>query len=481
MQQLSAANPPSLAVVGGGVAGLAAAVAAAEQGLRVELFESQRRLGGRAGSFRDPKLGKLVDFGQHVSLGCCTNLADFCRRTGTADCFVRQRRMHFIGPQGTRHDLAAAPFLPAPLHLGPAFARLGFLGWKDRWRIARTMGRLARLPAQAAEEQVAIGRWLREQGESTLAIKRFWSLVLSSALGEQLDRASVAASRKIFRDGFLGSRRAYELELPRVPLGEIFHRRALAWLAERNVPVHLGCRIRSLPGDSRRMRAVLLPDGSERRFDFFVVAVPWQKIGGLFPSEVLDAVPALALAGRIEAAAITSIHFWFDRPITRLPNAALVDRLGHWVFAPPAEDSTSEARASGYYYQVVISASDELVQRGSEEVIRQVSDELAAIWPAVREARLLHRRMVTQPRAVFSVRPGVDALRPPQATSIENLMLAGDWTATGWPATMEGAVRSGYLATEAVLRALGIDRPILVADLPHGRLARWLLGADARE
>ena len=342
------------------------------------------------------------------------------------------------------------------------------------------MRRLARFPQGAAEEEVTIGRWLREQGESSVAIERFWSLILTSALGEKLDRASLAASRKVFCDGFLGSRRAYELELPRVPLDEIFHRRALAWLAGRNVPVHRGCRIRGVRGDSRRIRAILLPDGSARRFDFFVFAVPWQKVSGLFPPELLDAVPALERAGRIEAAAITAIHFWFDRPITPLPNAVLVDRLGHWLFARPADNATSEAPSSGHYYQVVISASDELIKRKREEVIRQVWDELAAIWPAAGKARLLHRRMVTQPRAVFSVRPGIDALRPLQATPIENLMLAGDWTATGWPATMEGAVRSGYSATEAILRVLGTDRSILVADLPHGRLARWLLGSDAR-
>jgi len=449
------AGTPRVAVVGGGLAGLAAAVAAAEAGLDVELFEARRRLGGRAGSFRDPHCGELVDRCQHVAMGCCTNLADLCRRTGLADGFRRYRRLHFIGPGGSRHDLAGCRLLPAPLHLVPGLLRLGYLGLRDRLRILRTMTRLARLDPGGSTPDATIGPWLREQGESDRAIERFWSVVLVSALSERPERASLAAARKVFVDGFLSSRRAYELEVPQQPLEEIFDRRLGAWLTERNVVLHRGTRIKQIAGDRQRAEAVELADGSRRRFDGFVAAVPWRNVRALFAESMLEALPGLNAVDRIEPAPITAVHLWFDRPITPLPHAVLVGRLGQWVFprTPPAGDPA--ASPPGFYYQVVISASHGLKDRDREEVIGQVHDELGAIWPAAREAQLLRSRMVTHPEAVFSVTPGIDRLRPKQQTPIANLALAGDWTATGWPATMEGAVRSGYLAAEAIRKSLG--------------------------
>ncbi|HUT10407.1 MAG TPA: NAD(P)-binding protein, partial [Thermoguttaceae bacterium] len=212
---------PSVAVVGGGLAGMAAAVAAAEGGLRVELFEQTKSLGGRAGSFRDGRTGLTVDFCQHVSMGCCTMLADFCRRIDAADCFRRDRRLHFFSPEGKQHDFAAAAWLPAPWHLLPGILRLKYLTLGERWGILRALRRLTR-DAAGGRPAETVGAWLRRHGQSQRAIERFWSVVLVSALSETIDRASLSAARKVFLDGFLASRRAYELAVPTVPLGEIF-------------------------------------------------------------------------------------------------------------------------------------------------------------------------------------------------------------------------------------------------------------------
>ena len=217
-----------MAVVGGGLAGLAAAAALAERGVRVELFEARRQLAGRAGSFRDPATGELVDHCQHVSMGCCTNLADFCRRTGIADCFRRDSRLHFFAPDGRRYDLAANRWLPAPLHLAPSFLRLGYLTLGERLAIARALWKLARMPRcitthtmtaadqlsaskgewsmPATEPFTTAGEWLRRNGQSEQSIKLFWEPVLISALGESLERAGPAYARKVFVDGFMVSR-----------------------------------------------------------------------------------------------------------------------------------------------------------------------------------------------------------------------------------------------------------------------------------
>ena len=465
---------PRVAVIGGGISGLAAAVAAAENGLSVEVFESRRKLGGRAGSFRDRVSDQPVDYCQHVAMGCCTHLADFCRRIGAADCFSRQRRLHFVGPTGTRHDFAAARLLPAPLHLFPGLMRLGYLSLAERLRIVRTIGRLAREEPSGDDPGETIGRWLHGQGESARALSRFWSVVLVSALGETLDRASLPAARKVFVDGFFASARAYELEVPNVPLQEIFDRRAGQWLERHGVVLHRGTRIDRIDGDSRRATALVTATDNRSEFDFYVVALPWRRVRSVFAPQMLDALPELDGVDRIESAAITAVHLWFDRPITRLPNAVLVERLSQWVFNHGPTQPSSGMPTPAHRYQVVVSASGELCHRGRRSVVDEVCGELREIWPAARDAKLLNWRISTNREAVFSVRPGVDRHRPGQSTSIENLMLAGDWTNTGWPATMEGAVRSGYLAIEAIQTALGRDARLLAADLPRGWLARRL-------
>jgi squalene-associated FAD-dependent desaturase len=488
-----------VAVIGGGLAGLAAAAALSRRGLDVELLEAQGHLGGRAGSFRDPHSGRWIDLCQHVAMGCCTNLADFCRRTGIADCFTRHRRLHFFGPDGRRCEFAASRLLPAPLHLVPGLLRLRFLSLGERLGILRTMGRLARLPAAAPADEVTVGQWLRQQGQSDRTVDQFWSVVLASALSETPDRASLDAARKVFVDGFLASRGAHEVLVPRVPLAEIYDRRLRAWMDVQGVAVRLGARVRQIDGDARGVREVVLADGSRRPCDACVVAVPWRRIRGLLAPAILVAIPSLENVEQIEPAAITAVHLWFDRAITRLPHAVLVGRLSQWLFnhgqaedsrpgrtsrlprsvpSPPAPLPQAGEGSSGHYYQVVISAAHALAGRNREEIAGQVVAELKAVFPAAQDARVLQRRVVTNPAAVFSVRPGVEALRPAQATAVPNLALAGDWTATGWPATMESAVRSGYLAAEAILCALGRGERLLVPDLPRARLTRWLCRDD---
>ena len=496
------AGASRVAVVGGGLAGLAASVALARRGLRVELFEAMRHLGGRAGSFLDPQTGQQVDHCQHVAMGCCTNLAHFCRTTGIDDCFTRHRRLHFFGPDGRRSDFAAVGWLPAPLHLLPGLLRLKYLNWRERLGILRAMGRLARLRLAEDTRDTTVGDWLRAQGQTEQAIERFWSPVLLSALSETPDRASLAAARKVFLDGFLGARRAYEVEVPNLPLGEIYDRRLAEWLAANGVAVHLGARVRQIDGDAQSARQLVLADGTRRPFERFVVAVPWHKVRSVLSPAILDALPGLAGVEQIQPAAITAVHLWLDRPVTSLLHAVLVGRLSQWLFnhgrqpplpaagkkgiSPisatrrPSSPSDAERKWDSspffHYYQVVISASHAVGGGDREQVAARVLDELKSLWPAARAATLLHHRIVTNPAAVFSVRPGLDALRPPQETPIRNLALAGDWTATGWPATMEGAVRSGYLAAEAVLRDLGLGQGVLVPDLPRATLARWLFG-----
>jgi squalene-associated FAD-dependent desaturase len=466
--------PPNVAVIGGGLAGLAAAVALASSGARVKLFESRRSLGGRAASFRDPATGEMVDHCQHVSMGCCTNLADFCRRTGIAELFRRDRVLHFIGPEGRHYPLQATRWLPAPLHLMPGFWKLKYLTISDRLRIAGALWKLMRSPIVDDPHGPTVGAWLERQGQSSTAIERFWSVILVSALGEELNRASLFAARKVIVDGFLAAREAYTVEVPEAPLSMLYGQRLERWFAAHGVELHLNAPVRQVALDGKPV--VTRVDGQEIRADYAIIALPWSKLADLVAAEIASQWPWLHEISHLEAAPITGVHLWFDRPIMAWPHAVLVGRLSQWVFSRGALDTTDTR--SGHYYQIVISASRPLAGRDRKEIVAEVCGDLAAIWPAAAQAKLLQARVVTEQEAVFSVRPGFNQLRPAQETSTPGVLVAGDWTSTGWPSTMESAVRSGYLAAESVLKAAGRPQSFLVPDLPRGFLASRLIANE---
>jgi squalene-associated FAD-dependent desaturase len=452
-----------VAVVGGGLAGLAAAAALADAGVRVVLLESRRHVGGRAASFEDPVADGLVDACQHVAMGCCTNFLDFCRRAGIAGSLRRDRTLWFIDTAGRRSACTPSRLLPAPLHLAPLLFGMRYLSLRERIALAVGMLRLTRLrPATPAVDQTAL-RWLEQIGQPANVIRLFWQPVLESALGESIDLVSVVAARKVAVDGFLAHRDAAELHVPTEPLGRLFGERVAGWLAARGVDLRTGVAAtgveRAGSGELVGIRhaAGLVPCSAA------ITAVPWRQTARLMPELVPAAADSLA------GSPITAVHLWFDRQVVDLPHAVLVGRVSQWVFR------ADDAAAPGYC-QVVISASRGLFAGDRERLLATVVAELKEVFPAGREAELVASRVVTDPTAVLSVRPGVDAVRPRPTTVVPGLFRAGDWTATGWPSTMEGAVRSGRLAAEAVGRYLG--RPVagLAADLPKNLLVRLLGG-----
>ena len=220
----------SVAIVGGGLAGMAAAAALCDAGVKVEIFEQSNRLGGRASSFEEAWNGQFIDQCQHVAMGCCTSFLDFCRRTGVADCFQRHKTYHFIGPDGAKSDLSAVNWLPAPFHLLPGLWRLKYLSWGERFKIICAMRKLIHLKNTKENDAETIGAWFRREGQSDAAIERFWSVVLTGALSETVDYASVTGAKKVFADGFCSSRQGYELITPRFLMGSIFDQGVDDWL-----------------------------------------------------------------------------------------------------------------------------------------------------------------------------------------------------------------------------------------------------------
>jgi squalene-associated FAD-dependent desaturase len=454
-----------IAVVGGGLAGLAAGCALAGSGFRVTLFERRPYLGGRASSYQHPGTGEVVDNCQHVLLGCCTNLIQFYERLGVESKIRWFDRLTFLEPGG-RASVIAQSKLPAPFHNAPAFLRAACLDFSDKLAIAMAMAALA--PAAPRDSGDSFLRWLQRHGQTEKAIERFWKPVLVSALNEELDRVSVPYAAQVVRESFLKSAAAGRMGVPTVPLTELYSV-AGEYITARGGEIRLRCGVESFLPEPDKVR--LRVSGEEAIFDFVVLAVPFDVLSRMLP-ESSAADPLRQVLARFETSPITGIHLWFDRQITDLDHAVLLDRTIQWMFHKSKLLGRNE-NGTGSYVELVVSSSKALVEKSRAEIIDLALAELREFFPGARDANLVKSTVIKEVHATYSPRPGVDVYRPHPATVWPGVFLAGDWTTTGWPATMEGAVRSGYLAAESVARFAGIrDSSFLLPDLPAAGFMR---------
>jgi squalene-associated FAD-dependent desaturase len=454
-------------VIGGGLAGLSAGVALAEAGWRVRLFEQRPFLGGRATSYVLPN-GEHVDNCQHVTLGCCTNLDDFYRRVGSADKVKYFDRLVFMDPQGRVGEMEAG-ILPAPFHMLGSFANFAPLTFADKRCIGWAMLDILRAQGHTADLNEAGGismlEWLRRRKQTTGAIERFWRVVLVSALDEELDRTDARYGVDVFWKAFVSNRTGYRMGIPTVPLAELYDG-CKAEIEKRGGEVTLRSPLRKIHMSNGAVENVEFDGGRVESADAYVFALPHELLLELLPEEAKEREPAFQQLGKIKVSPITGVHFWFDREVTKEPFVTLLDTTTQWIFnktllyGPKAGNNEK-----GQYLQLVISASYDLLSKSRQEIIDLCLKEVKLVFPEARNANLVKATVIKETAATFSPEPGVDRLRPNQQTRIDGMFLAGDWTKTGWPATMEGAVRSGYLAAEAVLRAAGKPRSFLQADL----------------
>jgi squalene-associated FAD-dependent desaturase len=462
-------TPSSVAVAGGGLAGLAAACALAHSGFRVSIFERRPYLGGRASSYEHPGTGEVVDNCQHVLFRVCTSLVDFYRRIGVEDKIHWFDEMTFVEPGGRTSVMRASP-LPAPLHTAPSFLRFPFLSAKDKIVISRAIAALT-LTSQPDTGRSFL-EWCHQHGQTENAIQRFWKPILVSALSEDLDLISISYAAQVVRES-MKSPEARNMGVPSIPLTELYN------AAADYIRAHGGeIRFRnSLETFSPQPSQVRVRVGeAEELFAYLVLALPFDGLDRVLPQSP-EAAPLREKIRHFESSPITGIHLWFDRQISDLDHAVLLDRTIQWMFhksrllAP--RGGAAKAESSGSYIELVVSASKSLIDKSRAEIVDLVLKEVREFFPAARAANLVKSTVIKEVHATYSPRPGIDAYRPQQATAWPRVFLAGDWTATGWPATMEGAVRSGYLAAEALTRAAGIKgKEFLVPDLPAAGLMR---------
>jgi squalene-associated FAD-dependent desaturase len=463
-------DSPTVAIAGGGLAGLAAGCALAEAGFRVSLFERRPYLGGRASSYQHPGTGEIVDNCQHVLLGCCTNLLDFYKRAGVQDKIRWYEKLTFLEPGGRASEISPSA-LPAPLHTAPAFLRAQCLNFRDKLGISRAMAALA--PAAPQDRGESFLDWLKRHGQTERAIDRFWKTILVSALNEDLDRVSVPYAAQVVRESFLKSAAAGRMGIPTVPLTELYGT-AGDYICGRGGDIQLRAGVEAFRADASKV--IVKAGGQELQFDYFVMAVSYDVAGRMLPEDPLSSTLAAAL-GHFSSSPITGIHLWFDRQISDLDHAVLLDRTIQWMFHKSRliesrkenEKSRDDSNSNGSYVELVVSCSRSLVEKSKPEIVEMAVKEAQEFFPAAREAKLLKSTVIKEVHATYSAGPGIDEYRPQPQTAWPRVFLAGDWTATGWPATMEGAVRSGYLAAEALVRSTGSNANFLVADLaPSG-------------
>lgn len=455
-------------MIGGGLAGLSAGVALAEAGWQVRLFERRPYLGGRATSYVLPD-GEHVDNCQHVTLGCCTNLDDFYRRVGAEGKIKYFDRLLFQDSQG-RIGTMEAGLLPAPLHMTGSFLTFAPLSMADKRSIASALLDILRGKGHTADLDepggISMKEWLQRRKQTKGAIERFWRVVLVSALDEELENTDARFGVDVFWKGFLCNRTGYRMGVPVVPLAELYDG-CKAEIEKRGGEVNFRMPVRAICFDDDGVASVEFDGERRESADAYVFAVPHEALAELLPAEAMEKEPSLAHLDKIRVSPITGVHFWFDREVMQEPFVTLLDTTTQWVFNKTAlYGEANGSKGTGQHLQLVISASYDLLQKPRQEIIDLCLTELRKALPAAKDANLVKATVIKEAAATFSPQPGVDRWRPRQETSVKKMFLAGDWTATGWPATMEGAVRSGYLAAEAVLRATGMPRTIVRPDLP---------------
>jgi zeta-carotene desaturase len=459
----------TVAIVGAGVAGMSAACALAEAGFRVLLIERRNYLGGRASSYLHPGVNEIIDNCQHALFGCCTNLMGFYRRIGAAERIHWTSAMTMIEPGGKRSQLGPSP-LPAPMHGLPKLLSASAFSRQDKISLARAFSAIM-LPGAMKHSDESLGDWLRRHKQSEGALNRFWRLVIASALNAEIDTIAFHYAAKVIRELFLNSAEAGSMGMSTVPLSELYAP-VPVFLEERGGSVHFNTHVEGAAWSEAQAQWTIQTRTGDFAADSLVLALPFEAMSKLLPTMPANegAAKLAAQIGQHVHWPICSVHLWFDREITDLEHAVLLDREVHWMY----NQSRLQTGRGGHYIELVVSATRAFAALERKEAIDLALKELAEFFPLVREAKLEKVALIKEVRATFGVHPGVDAARPFTDAPWPHCYLAGDWIATGWPSTMESAARSGHLAAEELAREAGKPLRCFEADLKPKGMMRFL-------
>jgi squalene-associated FAD-dependent desaturase len=453
-------------VVGGGFAGLAAGVALAQAGRRVRLLEQKPHLGGRACSFLDPATGSVVDNGQHLFMGCYHQTIEFLKTIGTLDRvrFQPGLSVKFLESDGGLSALEC-PRLPAPWHLLVGVLRSGSFKWSEKFEVLRIRAALGRRGnSPNGHRNLTVDEWLKGLGQSETLRRNFWNLICIAAMNEDPRIASAALFERVLKLALFSSSRDSCLGIARVGLSDCYTSAAAEFIAAHGGRVELNRNVTGLLVSAGVCEGVTLAGGEKVQAQTVLSAAPWNKFTSLLPGDLLRSEPFFTRILSLRPAPIISINLWFDRPVTDLEFVGLRGTTIQWLFnksrilvdpgRAPLDSGLRNPESRLSYISLVLSGAREHIGRPKEDLLAMAMRELQGLLPAAKQAKLVHSLVVKERFATFSPCVGVEDFRPPAATPVRGLYLAGDWTATGLPATIEGAVKSGYTAARELLQTM---------------------------
>jgi squalene-associated FAD-dependent desaturase len=470
-------STPDILIIGAGAAGLAAAVALSGAGATVSLLERKPFVGGRAYSYPHPALNEVVD-SQHVLLGCCTNLVDLCNLSGASDHIRWYDTITFLEPStrstpSRRSDIAPSGLL-SPAHSALSFLHAPMLSLEDKTRIG--LGLLEFFRSYPTSDTEPFSAWLKRTHQTDRAIRHFWEPIIVGTLNDHFDRCSTRYAGQVFHESFLKSAQGGRLGIPSQPLSD-FYAAIASLAAQQGTALYPRTSIERIDLLPKGLWQVTASNGDRHQAPTLLLALPFEQTARLLATLPETSAPRQRIEPSLSHfthAPITTVHLWFDRPVTDLEHAALLDTRIQWMFNKTLIRRLEPTAVStdGQYLELVISASVSELRQTSEQILAFALVELARFFPAIREAKLLKSGVLKEARATFSVTPGLDRFRPTPEAPGDNLYLAGDWTLSGWPSTMEGAVRSGRSAAEAIARTTGNSTTFLIPPLPPAGLMK---------
>ena len=439
-------------VIGGGLAGLAAGVGLADAGWRVTVLERGGALGGRARSFRDLATGDVVDNGQHVFLGCYTQTLRFLKRLGTDGLIAFQPQLTVaFAEAGRRPAVLRCPSWPAPWSLAAGVWGFGALSWGDKAAMTRAVAAIRGLDGDAAPadrlDRMTVAQWLTALGQTPRSRQVFWDPLTVAALNDDPAQTSALGLATVLARMFGEGPAAARLGLASVGLSDLYTQPAAQIIEQAGGSVRLNTAVAAVDGDGGRATGVQLAGGERLTADAYVMALPPHELARLLPSSLTTREPALAGLSRFTASPIVSINLWLDRPVTDQIFVGFIGRRVQWLFNRP--QVVTEGPST--HVALVISAASAYVGQTTEHLVALAREDLEACLPAARGAQLLKTQVVREHAATVRTPPGSRAWRPGPATAWPNLSIAGDWTATGLPATIESAVASGHAAAEKIV------------------------------
>ncbi len=437
----------SVLVIGGGFAGLSAATALADRGFTVTVLEGRQVLGGRAYSFKDPQTGDSVDNGQHLFMGCYHQTRAFLRRIGTSSHLKFQPTLcvDFVGDHNRHARLRCWP-VAAPWHLISGLSRLSTLTWGDRFRLRHIQTALKRAESEKELlDEITIDQWLSRAHQSSRAKRYLWDLIAVAAINEDTKVASATGFVQVLRQAFFDEAAGSRLGLSNVGLTDLYIPAARSYLEKRGGDVRVKSPVHKLEVQGGRVTGVVLREGSRLTADWVVSCVPAWALSKMLPPEVVHASPIFMELERFKYSPIISIHLWFDRTITRKTFVGLLDTQAQWIF-----NKSKILGGKDGYVSLVISGARVFEEWTDKRLLTMTLEELRRLFPAAQDAVLLRSLVIKEHQATLSPIPGTETKRPEHQSPVSNLLLAGDWTRTGLPATIESACASGHACADLI-------------------------------